>query len=129
MQPAVMSLLHAMAEVLKCDGVIEDTHAKDMYRPDCRPDICCLASSVFLQWGNVNWVEELKLGTSEGEVMTMHGQLIQRSAAALSHQPERPLIIGLGMTMNAFEASAVEPQLRPWLALPCSSLTISLCHI
>ena len=105
MQNAVMRVTQAMAAALQCDGVIEDTHARDMQHPDCRPDILCLSSPDLLHWSNVTWVAELMLGTSKGEVETMRGQLVQRTAAVFSHQPERRTAIAIGMTMNAIEVS------------------------
>ena len=105
MQRAVMGVIGAMAKALKCDGVVEDTHARDMQHPDCRPDILCLSSGGLLQWTNVNWVMELKLGSTKGEIDTMRGQLVQRTAAVFCHQPERRMAVAIGMTMNAIEVS------------------------
>lgn len=106
MQQMMLVLLSAIAEAVKCDAHVMDTHnsTHQLYNPVRRPDFTLLSERAPVPaWPQVVGNLEINLGTGKNELDLGLGKLVQQSAAALTAQPGRESIVTALITMNTIE--------------------------
>lgn len=110
MQEATFKMLKAMADELKWDVGLADTHstAEQFQNPTGRPDAVAMDSKLTTrgsrrQWAMVVVPFEFKLGDAASVLDEGAGQLAERSCAIFSAQMDRSLVVAVLLTMDSVE--------------------------
>ena len=126
MQPRVMDILHALAEVLSSWLVIKDTHTRDsLKQPTAMIDCVGLASNLSL-WTQLVVPIELRL---LNEHVALLGRLIDRCSYIFEQQPQRVHVYAVAITVQSVEVFKIRhaPEGR-FLVAKSAPHPLSICR-